>query len=78
MAISARIGIVFNIIRFCETSKDKARIMSRLGLNDVIAESYLAILMAQSMLMENDGKYLATTKGRSYLYSGERLRKIEA
>ena len=57
MAISERIGI----IRFCETPKDKGRIMSRLGLNDVQAESYLAILTRQSMLMQNNGKYVVTT-----------------
>jgi len=64
------------IIRFCETPKDKSRIMSRLGLNDVQAESYLAILMQQSMLAQNNGKYVVTSKGQGYLSSSERTRKI--
>ena len=38
--------------------------MNRLGLNDVAAESYLVILMAQSMLMQNKGKYVVTQKGQ--------------
>ena len=73
MAISERIGI----IRFCETPKDKSRITNRSGLNHVQAESYLAILTKQNMLVQNNGKYVTTTKGQSYLYSCERNRKIE-
>jgi predicted transcriptional regulator len=74
VAISERIGI----IRFCEKPKDKGRIMSRIGLNDVQAESYLAILTRQSMLMQNNGKYVVTTKGQGYISSSERIRKIKA
>jgi predicted transcriptional regulator len=74
MAISERIGI----IRFCETPKDKGRIMSRLGLNDVQAESYLTILTKQSMLKQNDGKYTVTTLGHSYISSSDRIKKIKA
>ena len=74
MAISDRIGI----IRFCETPKDKGRIMSRLGLNDVQTESYLAILTKQSMLMQNDGKYVVTTLGQSYISSSDRIKKIKS
>jgi predicted transcriptional regulator len=73
MAISERIGI----IRFCETPKDKGRIMSRLRLNDVQAESYLTILTRQSMLMQSNGKYVVTMKGQSYISSSERIRKIK-
>jgi predicted transcriptional regulator len=73
MAISEIVGIV----RFCETPKDKARISSRLGLNDVQAESYLAILTKQSMLMQNNGKYVTTTKGQGFLSSYDRIRKIK-
>jgi predicted transcriptional regulator len=73
MAIGEKIGI----IRFCETPKDKSRIMSRLGLNDVQAESYLAILTRQSMLMQNGGKYVVTVKGQSYVYSSDRIRKLK-
>jgi predicted transcriptional regulator len=72
MAISDRIGI----IRLCERPKDKSRITNRLGLNPVQAESYLAILTQQSMLKQNNGKYVATTKGQEYLSSYERIRKI--
>jgi predicted transcriptional regulator len=74
VAISERIGIV----RFCEKPKDKSRIMNKLGLNDVQAESYLAILTRQSMLMQNKGKYIVTTKGQSYISSFDRIRKIKA
>jgi predicted transcriptional regulator len=74
MAIAERIGI----IRFCETPKDKGRIMSRLGLNDVQAESYLAILTRQSMLMQSNGKYVVTVKGQSYISSSERIKKIKS
>ena len=52
--------------------------MSKLGLNDVQAESYLAILTRQSMLMQNEGKYSVTTKGQSYISSFDRIRKIKA
>jgi predicted transcriptional regulator len=76
MVFNDRLGIVPHIIRFCETSKDKERIMNRLGLNDVQAESYLTILTQQSMIMQNNAKYVTTTKGQDYLASCERLRKI--
>jgi predicted transcriptional regulator len=76
MAVSIRLGIVSHIMRFCETSKDKSRIMRKIGLNDVLAESYLAILTRQSMLMQNNGKYVLTDKGQGYLSSFDRLRKI--
>ncbi len=74
MSISERIGI----IRFCETPKDKGRIMSRLGLNDVQAESYLTILTRQSMLTQNNGKYVVTVQGHSYISSSNRVSKIKA
>ena len=77
MAVNNKLGIVSNIIRFCETSKDKSRIMNRVGLNDVQAESYLTILIRQSMLAQNDGKYVITIKGQGYLSSCDRLRKID-
>ena len=73
MAISERIGI----IRFCETPKAKDRIMLRLGLNNVQAESYLAILTKQSLLMQNNGKYVTTMDGQSYISSYDRIRKIK-
>ena len=50
--------------------------MSRLGLNDVMAESYLAILLAQSLIAQSNGKYVVTQKGQGYLSSSERSRKI--
>ncbi len=73
MAINERIGI----IRFCEKPKDKARIMHRLGLNNEQAESYLAILTKQSLLMQNNGKYVITMDGQSYISSHDRIRKIK-
>ncbi len=73
MAINERIGI----IRFCETPKDKARIMSRLGLNNVQAESYLAILTKQSLLTQSGGKYVVTVNGQGYISSHDRIRKIK-
>jgi predicted transcriptional regulator len=77
MVFSGLLGIVPHIIRFCETSKDKSRIMNRLGLNDVQAESYLAILTEQSMIIQNNDKYVATVKGQGYLVSYDRIRKIK-
>jgi len=74
MAINERI----EIIRFCETPKDKGRITSRLGLNDVQAESYLAILTRQSMLMQNNGKYVVILKGQSNIFFCERIKKIKS
>jgi predicted transcriptional regulator len=74
MAISERIGI----IRFCETPKDKTRIMYRLGLNNVQAESFLAILTKQSLLTQNNGKYVTTVSGQSYISSHNRIRKIKS
>jgi len=41
--------------------------MSRLGLNEVKAESYLAILLAQSLIAQSNGKYVVTQKGQGYL-----------
>jgi len=73
VGINHRIGI----IRFCETPKEKDRIVSRLGLNDAQTESYLSILTKQSMLVQNNGKYVITTRGQSYLSSHERTRKIK-
>ena len=77
MVFSGILGIVPHIIRFCETSKDKGRIMNKLGLNDVQAESYLAILTNQSMLTQNNDKYTTTIKGQGYLESYDRIRKIK-
>jgi predicted transcriptional regulator len=74
MAFGDRLGI----IHFCETPKNKDRIMDRLGLNNVLAESYLAILTAQSMLVQINGKYVITMKGIGYLSSYDRVRKIKA
>jgi predicted transcriptional regulator len=76
MVFNDRLGIVPHIIRFCGKSKDKERIMNRLRLNDVQTESYLAILTQQSMIVQNNEKYVATTKGQDYLASYERFRKI--
>ena len=50
--------------------------MNRLSLNDVQAESYLTILTRQKMIMQNNGKYVATGTGKNYLSSYDRLRKI--
>jgi predicted transcriptional regulator len=74
MAISEMIGIV----RFCEKPKDKSRIMNRLDLNAVQAESYLTILTRQSMLIQNKGKYIVSIKGKSYISSSDRIRKIKS
>ena len=74
MALGNRLGI----IRFCETPKAKGRIMNRLGLNDVTTESYLTILMSQSMLVQNNGKYVVTQKGQGYLSSSDRNKKIKS
>jgi predicted transcriptional regulator len=76
MVSSGMLGIVPHIIRFCETSKDKGRIMNRLGLNEAQAESYLTILTQRSMIRQNNGKYVITVKGQGYLSSYDRLRKI--
>jgi hypothetical protein len=66
-----------HIIRFCETSKDKGTITNRIGLNDVQAESYLTILTRQRMIMQNNGKYITSLTGQSYLNSRDRLGKIK-
>jgi predicted transcriptional regulator len=72
------LGNRLEIIGFCETPKHKSRIMNRLGLNDVTAESYLSILMAQSLLEQNNGKYVVTKKGQGYLSSSARIKKIKS
>ena len=71
-------GDRLDIIRFCETPKNKDRIISKLGLNEVQAESYLAILTKQSMLMQNNGKYVITMKGQGFISSSDRIRKIKS
>jgi len=73
MSISERLGI----IRFCGTPKDKGKIMIKIGLNDVQAESYLTILTKQGVLMQNNGKYVVTMRGQDYIYSFDRIRKIK-
>ena len=70
------LGIMVDIIRFCRTTKDKDKIVTRLSLNDVQTASYLAILTRQSMISHNDGDYVVTEKGQSYLSSYDRFRKI--
>jgi len=45
------------------------------GLNDVKAEAYLAILTQQSILMQNNGKYVITMKGQRFVSSFERFSK---
>ena len=75
MAVSDRLGIISHIMRFCATSRGKDRIMQRIGLNDVQAESYLTILTRQSLLVHDNGKYLLTTRGQGYLSSFERFNK---
>jgi predicted transcriptional regulator len=72
MAVGERRGI----IRFCETPKDKGRIMTRLGLNEVQADSYLVMLTRQSMLIHDNGRYITTLKGQDYVASHERIRKL--
>ena len=76
MTSTDSLGIMVHIVRFCETSKDKDRIKNRLGLNDVQAESYLAILTRQRMIMQNNGQYVITVTGQSSLNSYDRLGKI--
>ncbi len=76
MSATDRLGIMAHIIRFCETSKDKGRIMNKLSLNDVQAESYLTILIRQRMIAQNNGRYVITGPGQSYLVSYDRFRKI--
>jgi len=71
------IGERLEIIRFCETPKEKCRIMNRIGLNEAQAESYLEILKQQNMLTQNKGKYVITTKGKSYISSNNRIKKIK-
>jgi len=71
-------GDRLGIVRFCETPKNKDRIMSRPGLNDVLAESFLAILTQQSMLVQSNGNYFATMKGQGYLSFYDRIIKIKA
>ena len=78
MAFSVRLGIISHIMRFCETSKEKTKIMQKVGLNDVLTDSYLTILTRQSMLIQNNGKYVLTNKGHGYLSSYDRLQKIES
>ena len=75
---SNRSALISHIIRFCETPKDKSRIMTRLSLNSVEAEAYLNILMKQSMIAQNNGKYEMTPTGHDYLFNCDRLRRIQA
>lgn len=76
MAINTNFEIVPNIIRFCENPKNKDRIMTRLNLNDVQVHAYLAIL-TQSLLVQNNGKYVITMSGKSYIYSIDRSLAVQ-
>ena len=67
MSKSDRIDLMVEIVRFCEPSRDKIRIMNKMSLNDVYTEAYLAILTRQKLLTQNDGKYLKTEEGKHFL-----------
>jgi len=73
-----RSALISLIMRFCETPKDKSRIMSKLSLNSVETEAYLQILVKQRMIVQNNSKYVMTPSGQSYLSSCDRMRKIQA
>lgn len=86
--MSGRLGNVSRIIRFCETSKDKVRIMNRLGLNGVQAESYLTILTKKACLLKTTENilsqrqdtitsFLATDSGKSTSKTIAAIRKAE-
>jgi len=77
MSNSDRIAIMVEIVRFCELSRDKVRIMNRMSLNDVYAEAYLTILTQQNLLMQNNGKYLKTEQGHRFLSVHERVTRAE-
>ena len=76
MVSTNSLGIMADIIRFCRTTKDKDKIVTRLSLNDVQTASYLAILTRQRLISHNDGDYVVTETGQSYLSSYDRFRKI--
>ena len=76
MSNSDRITIMVEIVRFCELSRDKVRIMNKMSLNNVYAEAYLAMLTQQKLLMQNDGKYLKTEQGHRFLSVYDRVTRV--
>jgi predicted transcriptional regulator len=76
MMSNDRVAIMVEIVRFCELSRDKARIINSLSLNSVQAEAYLAILTQRKLLAENKNKYQTTEHGQSFLTTSQRLNRI--
>jgi predicted transcriptional regulator len=68
--------MLVEIVRFCEPSRDKARIMNKWNLNDVQVEAYLVILAQQKLLKQNDGQYVTTERGHQFLASHDQLNRI--
>jgi predicted transcriptional regulator len=68
--------LMVEIVRFCQSVRDKDQIMNRMNLNNVYAESYLSILTRQRLLMKNNDKYLRTKQGNDFLIVHDMFRKI--
>lgn len=64
------------IVRFCELPRDKVRIMNKMSLNNVYVEAYLAILIQQKLLTQNNGKYLKTEQGQRFLTVRDRVTRV--
>ena len=65
--------VMTEIVRFCNLSRDEARIRNQFSLNSVQTEAYLAILKRQKLLTYNNGRYQATERGKSFLITCDRL-----
>ncbi len=76
--MNERILLMTEIIRFCGLSRDETRIRHRFSLNSVQAEAYLSILKQQKMLIQNNGKYQITERGKSFLTSCDKINGIKA
>jgi predicted transcriptional regulator len=73
-----RLTIMIEIVRFCSSSRDEARIRNRFGLNSVLSEAYLSILKQRELLTHANGRYQITERGRGFLTSCDRINGIKA
>ena len=62
-----RLGIIAEILLFCDQQKAKTNIMYNTNLNYAQLESNLSYLTSLGMLMRQEGRYLTTSKGYRFL-----------
>ena len=68
-----RFEIIYDILSISRRSANKTRILYRANLSFSLLKKYLDLLMTQGMLIENDGTFSTTKKGKEFIGEFERL-----